>query len=175
MALQDAAFGTSSSTAIFDGLTFFVSGSTKNEPVKRHELELLLRVGDGRVFPLERISDKANDNKNCFLLIRNSTEFVPHIVLKLVKEQKLKVLRMQWVYDSIFNFQRMNRRYVIKKLPVIAKKWSLYEQSMLSRRKSKREVMELVYGDEDANLKSYYPSLATCTLLDCVGIVTFGT
>ena len=145
MALQDAAFGASSSTAIFDGLTFFVSGSTKNEPVKRHELELLLRVGDGRVFPLERISDKANDNENCFLLIRNSTELVPDIVLKLVIEQKLNILRMQWVYDSIFNFQRMNHQdYVIQEIASDSQKNGPSPgRGMLSRRKSKRGSYEI--------------------------------
>ena len=104
-----------SNGSLFHDLTFFICGGTKNEPVKQHELELLLRLGDGRVFPMDRLSDKSNGEKNCFLLVRGNKEFIPELALELVQGKKLTVLKMQWVYDSISNYQLVeNVDYVIK-------------------------------------------------------------
>ena len=58
---------------------------------------------------------------------------------------------MQWVYDSIFNFQRMNHKITLfKKLPVIAKKMVPLQAGVCyPEEKVRGEVMKLVYGDED--------------------------
>ena len=57
---------------------------------------------------MDRLSDKANDPENCFLLIKDHDEYIPDLALELVEGKKLTILKMQWVYDCITSYQLIN-------------------------------------------------------------------
>jgi hypothetical protein len=97
---------------LFDGYTFFVHGSMKG-PMKRHELESLLRLGDGRAFDMDRVLDKTTNSKHSFILVCNG-ETLPQHIIDMARNHLLSIVDVDWALDSISNYQIMGvRKYSI--------------------------------------------------------------